>query len=96
MSIKLINHRRRLLQKRFYKPPHKRHKNDKILLTKAEKIKLNKEKKLAAKNRSNKKKAKKKPKRDGLRLPYKFKYYQFQDYKSNKNSLNNLVLNEEE
>lgn len=96
MSIKLINHRRRLLHKRFYKAPHKRHKNDNLILTKAEKIKINKEKKLAAKNRSNKKKAKKKPKRDGLRLPYKFKYYQFQDYGSNKNSLNNLTLEEKE
>ena len=59
MSIKLINHRRRLLHKRAYKPPHKRHKNDNLLLTKAEKIRLNKERKLAAKNRSNKKLKKK-------------------------------------
>ena len=96
MSIKLINHRRRLLHKHFYKPPHKRHTKDKMLLTKAEKIRLNKEKKLSAKNRSKRNKPKKKPKRDGLKLPYRFKYYQFRDYKFKNNSLNKIVLNEEE
>lgn len=95
MSIKLITHRRRLLHKRAYKPPHKRHKNNNLLLTKAEKIRLNKERKLAAKNRSNKK-LKKKPKKQGLRLPYRFKYYQFEDYKFNKNSAGQLVVDSEE
>lgn len=95
MSIKLINHRRRLLHKRAYKPPHKRHKNDNLLLTKAEKIRLNKERKLTAKNRSNKK-FKKKPNKQGLRLPYRFKYYQFEDYKFNKNSAGQLIVDAEE
>lgn len=95
MSIKLITHRRRLLHKRAYKPPHKRHKNNNLLLTKAEKIRLNKERKLAAKNRSSKK-VKKKPKNQGLKLPYRFKYYQFEDYKFNKNSAGQLVVDSEE
>ena len=95
MSIKLINHRRRLLHKNMYTAPHKRHKNNKALLTKAEKIKLNKERKLAIKNKKSKKNIKKKPKAKGIKMPYRFKDYQFKDYSFSNDSVNLSKIKEE-
>lgn len=91
MSIKVINHRRRLIRKNKFYAPHKRHNREKLILTKSEKIKINKEKKLSNKNRlKNKTKPKKKAKPIGLKMPYRFKYYQFQDYNFKNHHLENL------
>ena len=68
MSITLIRSRRRLVQANSYNSPHHR-KNKKLLATTQAERAQNK----------NKPKAKKRPKR--AKMPYRFKYYQFQDYK---------------
>ena len=82
MTITLIRSRRRLIQSNAYNSPHHR-KNKKLLAsTQAERAQRNRDKKRAQLDKlknKNKPKAKRRPKRS--KMPYRFKYYQFQDYK---------------
>ncbi len=82
MTITLIRSRRRLIQNNAYNSPHHR-KNKKLLAsTQAERAQRNRDKKRAQLDKlknKNKPKAKKRSKRS--KMPYRFKYYQFQDYK---------------
>ena len=82
MSISVIRSRRRMIHSNAYKSPHHR-KNKKLMAkSQAERAQRNREKKRAQLDRlknKNKPKAKKRPKR--AKMPYRFKYYQFQDYK---------------
>lgn len=82
MTITLIRSRRRLIQNNAYNSPHHR-KNKKLLAsTQAERAQRNRDKKRAQLDKlknKNKPKAKRRPKRS--KMPYRFKYYQFQDYK---------------
>lgn len=82
MTITLIRSRRRLIQGNAYNSPHHR-KNKKLLAsTQAERAQRNRDKKRAQMDKlknKNKPKAKRRPKRS--KMPYRFKYYQFQYYK---------------
>ena len=81
MSITLIRSRRRLINNNSYNSPHYR-KNKKLLAnSQAERAQRNRDKKRAQLDKlKNKNKPKsKRPKRS--KMPYRFKYYQFQDYK---------------
>ena len=82
MTITLIRSRRRLIQNNAYNSPHHR-KNKKLLAsTQAERAQRNRDKKRAQLDKlknKNKPKAKRRSKRS--KMPYRFKYYQFQDYK---------------
>lgn len=82
MTITLIRSRRRLIQNNAYNSPHHR-KNKKLLAsTQAERAQRNRDKKRAQLDKlknKNKPKTKKRSKRS--KMPYRFKYYQFQDYK---------------
>ena len=82
MSISIINSRRRLIKRNSYNSPHFRKNKKLIASSQAERAQRNREKKRAQLDRlknKNKPKAKKGRKRD--KMPYRFKYYQFQDYK---------------
>ena len=81
MSITLIRSRRRLINNNSYNSPHYR-RNKKVLAnSQAERAQRNRDKKRARLDKlKNKNKPKsKRPKRS--KMPYRFKYYQFQDYK---------------
>ena len=81
MSITLIRSRRRLINNNSYNSPHYR-KNKKLLAnSQAERAQRNRDKKRAQLDKlKNKNKPKsKRPKRS--KMPYRFKYYQFQNYK---------------
>ena len=81
MSITLIRSRRRLINNNSYNSPHYR-RNKKVLAnSQAERAQRNRDKKRAQLDKlKNKNKPKsKRPKRS--KMPYRFKYYQFQDYK---------------
>ena len=81
MSITLIRSRRRLINNNSYNSPHYR-RNKKVLAnSQAERAQRNRDKKRVRLDKlKNKNKPKsKRPKRS--KMPYRFKYYQFQDYK---------------
>ena len=81
MSITLIRSRRRLINNNSYNSPHYR-RNKKVLAnSQAERAQRNRDKKRARLDKlKNKNKPKsKRPKRS--KMPDRFKYYQFQDYK---------------
>ena len=86
--IKIINSRRRMLvHKNTYNSPHYRHKRIISQKSREEKAKINRTKKQAKLQHL---KNKNKPKRKKVvedRLPYRFKYYQFQDHKFKNESL---------
>lgn len=100
MSIKVITHRRRLLHKNAYHSPRERNRRNNRSLSKTRLNNLNKKypnkcNKTKVNNKVNKSSSKKKskskkPKVDGLRMPYRFKYYQFQDYIFKEQSANQL------
>ena len=82
MSISIINSRRRLIKRNSYNSPHFRKNKKLIASSQAERAQRNRDKKRAKLDKlknKNKPKAKKGRKRD--KMPYRFKYYQFQDYK---------------
>ena len=82
MSISIINSRRRLIKRNSYNSPHFRKNKKLIASSQAERAQRNRDKKRAKLDKlknKNKPKAKKGHKRD--KMPYRFKYYQFQDYK---------------
>ena len=81
MSITLIRSGRRMINNNSYNSPHYR-RNKKVLAnSQAERAQRNRDKKRARLDKlKNKNKPKsKRPKRS--KMPYRFKYYQFQDYK---------------
>ena len=82
MSISVITSRRRLIHRNAYNSPHKRKNKKTLANSQAERAQRNREKKRAKLDKlknKNKPKAKKKPRRS--HMPYRFKYYQFKDYK---------------
>lgn len=82
MSITLIRSRRRLIHGNAYNSPHHRRNKKLLASTQAQRAQRNRDKKRAQLDRlknKNKPKVKKRPKR--TKMPYRFKYYQFQDYK---------------
>ena len=83
MSISVINSRRRLIHRNSYNSPHKRNNKKLKANSQAERVQRNRDKKRARLDKlknKNKPKSKKRPK---SHMPYRFKYYQFQDYKFN-------------
>ena len=81
MSITLIHSRRRLAHKKTYKSPKDRKRKSAARLSHQERAQRNRDKKRARLDKlKNKNKPKsRKPKKS--KMPYRFKYYQFLDYK---------------
>ena len=82
MSITVIQSRRRLIKNNTYNSPHYRKNKKTLASTQAQRAQRNRDKKRAQLDKlknKNKPKAKKRPERSNI--PYRFKYYQFQDYK---------------